>query len=520
MALEALLSDSVFNHWYVVLGAVFAAYWIISSIRVYGFKKAHKCKEGFVPDGMKYLCLGKFKDLYYAKNNGRLGEFLTGHFEEGKKDTAVLFLFGVRVIFTRDPENIKALLATQFEDFALGSRHAHLSPLLGDGIFTLDKEGWKNSRAMLRPQFAREQIGHVRSLEPHLQILAKHIDNSKGLYLDIESLFFKLTVDTATEFLFGESVHTLIDGLEEVKLPNDWEGRQNFAQAFDESQSICSIRAYLQTLYFLQGGSRFKKDNELVHKFADYYVQKALNTSQEELDKKSRGGYIFLYELVKQTRNPIILRDQLLNILLAGRDTTAGLLSFTFLELGRNPEVLEKLKKEIYENFGQGENARLEEITFESLKKCEYLKWVLNEALRLYPSVPVNFRVATKRTTLPVGGGDDEGSPLYVGKGTTVAYTVFATHRMAKFYGKDAYEFKPERWAEAKKLGWAYLPFNGGPRICLGQQFALTEASYVVTRLIQMFPHITGNQPSDAFVEKTLDLTMKPKNGVYLSCSR
>lgn len=91
----------------------------------------------------------------------------------------------------------------------------------------------------------------------------------------------------------------------------------------------------------------------------------------------------------------------------------------------------------------------------------------------------MNFRVATKNTTLPVGGGKDGLSPIFVGKGTTVAYSIFTTHRLKEFYGEDSSEFRPERWADLNKLGWAYLPFNGGPRICLGQQFALTEASFL-----------------------------------------
>ena len=189
-----------------------------------------------------------------------------------------------------------------------------------------------------------------------------------------------------------------------------------------------------------------------------------------------------------------MLRDQLLNILLAGRDTTAGLLSFTFFELSRNPQVWLKLKEEIYEKFGSGDNVRLEDITFESLKRCEYLKALLNEVLRMYPSVPLNFRVAQKDTTLPVGGGPSGHEPIFIRNGQTVAYTVYALHRDKQFYGKDAEVFRPERWfePETRKLGWAFVPFNGGPRICLGQQFALTEASYVIARLVQLFPNVAS----------------------------
>ncbi|KAK7678846.1 hypothetical protein QCA50_018148 [Cerrena zonata] len=456
-------------------------------------------------------------DLLKYKKQGSMIDYIYEIFIS-TGNTFYIKLVGVYVQFTVDPENIKAVLATQFNDFALGSRHAHFAPLLGDGIFTLDFEGWKNSRAMLRPQFSREQVAHVKSLEPHIQRLAKHIRNSKGDTIDMQVLFHKLTMDTATEFLFGESVSTLSDASIGEEPPVNFEGRLDFADAFTIAQSYLSTRAYSQFLYFLINGPEFRKANARVHKTTQYYIREALKTDPEDLEKKSAGGYTFLYELVKQTRDPKILQDQALNILLAGRDTTAGLLSFTLLELSRNKRIFEKLKKEIYENFGSGEDSRLEEISFETLKKCEYLKFVINEALRLYPSVPVNFRVATRDTTLPRGGGADGTKPVYIPKGTTVAYSVYTTHRLKEYYGEDALEFKPERWADIKRIGWAYVPFNGGPRICLGQQFALTEASYVITRLIQLFPNLECRD-NDYPPKKNVQLTMCLQNGCQVSMS-
>ena len=93
------------------------------------------------------------------------------------------------MIITKDPENIKALLATQFNDFSLGRRYDFFKPLLGKGIFTLDGEGWKHSRSMLRPQFAREQIAHVKALEPHFQLLKKHITKTRANFSIFKNYF-------------------------------------------------------------------------------------------------------------------------------------------------------------------------------------------------------------------------------------------------------------------------------------------------------------------------------------------
>ena len=217
------------------------------------------------------------------------------------------------------------------------------------------------------------------------------------------------------------------------------------------------------------------------------------------------------------------MRDQLLNIMIAGRDTTAGLMSFIFFELAKRPDVWAKLKAEIYERFGYGDNVRFDEITFETLKKCTYFKNVVNETLRLYPSVPVNYRQANINTTLPRGGGPDGDKPVLIEKGNAVGYIVSATHRNEKYYGKDAAEFKPERWDDKNlKPGWAYLPFNGGPRICLGQQFAITEASYVVTRMIQEFPNIADHDVEpDTYPPRMISqLTNSLAAGCYVSLTK
>lgn len=103
-----------------------------------------------------------------------------------------------------------------------------------------------------------------------------------------------------------------------------------------------------------------------------------------------------------------------------------------------------------------------------------------------------NARRSVRDTVLPTGGGRDGKSPVFVPRDTTVVYTTYAMHRRKDYYGPDADEFRPERW-ETQKHGWEYLPFNGGPRICLGQQYALTEAMYVVVRVAQEFASVVSS---------------------------
>jgi len=137
--------------------------------------------------------------------------------------------------------------------------------------------------------------------------------------------------------------------------------------------------------------------------------------------------------------------------------------------------------------------------------------------LRLYPVVPGNARFANKDTFLPRGGGEDGESPVFIPRGGTAAYSVLRMHRRKDIYGPDALEFRPERWApeEGLRPGWAYLPFNGGPRICVGQQFALTEASYTIVRLLQEFGDIEDRDGSP-WMEQ-LGLTLSSGKGVQVA---
>lgn len=497
--------------------ALFIAVYIASSQISYQLRlrKLGASEPPFLSDNLRGYLFSL--EILRRLRVGNMPEFFEGLFYKVNRDTLLLRNTGSLRYTTRDPENIKAVLSTQFSDFSLGLRHKQFRVLLGDGIFTLDGPGWKHSRAMLRPQFAREQVSPVAMLEPHVQQVFRRIRAHNGASFDIQTLFFKLTIDSGTEFLFGESCSSLkndIVDLAELEGPEDVE---KFPEAFNTSQFYLLIRSGLQYLYFLLTTREFRQCNRIVHGFADYYVKKALAATPEELEKKTETSYVFLYELVKQTRNPMVLRDQCLNILIAARDTTAGLLSFVFFELARNPKIFHKLREEVVAAFGEGESVDLSKMTFESLKKLEYLKWVLHETLRMYPSVPLNARLSTRDTTLPRGGGPDGESPIFVPKGEVVVYAVYALHRNPAIYGEDAGVFRPERWGEEKikKIGWAFLPFNGGPRICLGQQFALTEASYVTARLLQEFSHI-GSTEGSGDPRKNVHLTMSLLDGANI----
>ncbi|TGO68631.1 hypothetical protein BOTNAR_0022g00390 [Botryotinia narcissicola] len=330
---------------------------------------------------------------------------------------------------------------------------------------------------------------------------------------DLQVLFFRLTMDSATEVLLGKSAETQLPNLPENQSKAS-DTRIDFAAEFDNALSWVYTRGRFADKYWLDTSKDFRNYCNKCNEYVDYFVQLALdrNSLVKDQDKDdstaTKKRYIYLDALAKETQDPIELRSQCLHLMLAGRDTTASLLGWLILLFAQNPNQYQKLRNIVIENFVTYENPL--EINFTDLKNCRYLQHCLNEALRLYPLVPFNVRQANKDTTLPHGGGKDGKSKVFIPKGSIVEYSVFVMHRRKDIWGDDA-EFRPERW-EGKKVGWEFLPFNGGARICIGQQFSLNEAGYVTVRLLQRFDRIR-DMATDPVVKHEVKLTVSSANG-------
>ncbi|KAH9872131.1 hypothetical protein J1614_006393 [Plenodomus biglobosus] len=467
------------------------------------FKKANGCQP----------CTSVFnKDPIFGLDALKILDYNSKHhitLQENKRrfekygNTYLSRLIEKPMVVTCEPENIKTMLSLKFKDYSFAHRQAGLGPLLGHGIFNAEGERWANSRQMLRPNFARDQIADLEAFERHFEMMMKHIPRD-GSTVDLQELFFMLTIDTATEFLFNHSTNSLrVTGKDDANNEDIM-----FSKAFNYAQFDVTVRMRLGPLY------RFfkNKDGESAIKTCHEYIEKFVDDAlrfRRELDVEAKAGndkdekYYFIQEVAKQTTDKKRIREELINILLAGRDTTASLLSNMFFELAKRPEVWAKLREEV-DGLG-GERP-----SYEQLRGLKYLKWCLNESLRIHPVVPNNSRLAARDTVLPRGGGPDGQAPLFVAKGTIVGYSPYTMHRRKDVYGEDADTFKPERWATLRP-GWEYLPFNGGPRICLGQQYALTEASYVTVRMAQEFKTLESRD-AGPWVEG-LGLTLSSRNG-------
>jgi cytochrome P450 len=192
------------------------------------------------------------------------------------------------------------------------------------------------------------------------------------------------TMDSATEFLFGESIDSLGAG----------EKQPSFAKDFNTSQDGLAIRSRLGPLMVFHRDRAFSKATVEARRFVGQFVQKALDYRAAYVDGKDTAKaqgqqYVFIYELSKQTADRTVLTDQILNILLAGRDTTAGILSITFFILARRPDIWNRLRDEVL--TVQGERP-----CFEDLKSMTYLTWVLKESKSAPPLPQRKMRVDTE----------------------------------------------------------------------------------------------------------------------------
>ena len=159
-------------------------------------------------------------------------------------------------------------------------------------------------------------------IQKEIEKFIHSLETSSERTVDLQPLFFRLTLDTTMAVLFGRSLDSI-----QAQRGGD---ETSFAQAFDQAQHQLAKRGRLGDLYWLLDGISFRRSCKVVHDFVDKIVADALEESESQpLARDSTERYVFLEELISRTRDPRVLRDQLINILLAGRDTTACLLSWT-----------------------------------------------------------------------------------------------------------------------------------------------------------------------------------------------
>lgn len=412
-------------------------------------------------------------------------------------------ILGDDQIFTGEPENVKAILATEFPSFEKGSKFREaMNSVLGSGVFNADGDMWKFHRSISRPFFNRERV-------TDFEIFAQHSDAAISLMLsraragypvELQDLTGRFTLDSATDFLFGTCVNSLESELpypgelanNGSKIRNDKTPLSNadeFIRAFNEAQVIISDRVWIGAIWPL---FEFWKDRsvepmKVISSFIDPILSQALSKKKERKalgDGDESEQATLLDHLVTQTDDTKVIKDEIMNIIVAGRDTTSTTLSYLLYFMALHPDVMNRLREEVLHMVGSTEHP-----TYDNLRDMKYMRAVINETLRLMPPVPVNIRQTVAAVLLPTK--DEHGRHYYVPPHTSVSYSAWFMHRRKDLWGPDAEEFDPDRFIDERVSKYLvsnpfiFLPFNAGPRICLGQQFAYNEVSYFLVRMLQ-----------------------------------
>ncbi|KAH9950984.1 cytochrome P450 [Amylocystis lapponica] len=494
--------------------------------------------------------------LMNAFVNGYPGDFL-GENVISRGNTVQVNILGGCEYITCDVNIIKSVLATNFQNFVKGDRFQKITnTVLGSGVFNSDGDMWKFHRSMTRPFFSKDRISHFDLFDRHAEdAITKMAERFRtGQAVDFQDLISRFTLDSATSFMFGSCVHSLRAPLPYAHnavpaaafTPQELSAAEKFAQAFGGAQFVISMRLRLGPIWPLWEMFENKTEARMrtVDAFIDPIIADALAKKdarvyegEEKAVEEQHDDETLLDHLVRYTTDPVVLHDEVLNILIAGRDTTAATLTFLVYFLCIYPDILRRLRAEVLDKVGSFRRP-----TYADIKEMRYLRAVINETLRLYPAVPFNVRSTEDATLLP--NSDLTSKPFYVPPKTGVAYSVLLMHRRTDYWGPDAEKFDPDRFLD-ERVGkyltpnpFIFLPFNAGPRICLGQQFAYNEMSFFLIRLLQHFSEmklVPGAQPPGTLppaewagspgrkgVERFwpgLHLTMYSRGGLWLKMS-
>ncbi|KAH8901148.1 n-alkane-inducible cytochrome P450 [Thozetella sp. PMI_491] len=472
---------------------------ISTSLQTREFIHENGCRPAASEDAARDPIMGldRMAHVFKEAREGHLQEYLRSKFEN-LGPTYISRTLMDRATFTIDSENVKAILATNFNDYSVQTRATAFGRLMGVAIFSSDGDAWVHSRAMLRPSFTRDQVANLDLTDKHILDLLGAV--VPGANVDLKPLLFDFTLDSATEFFLGHSTNALDKNHENET--------SSFGRAFDVAVEAISREVRLVPFSrFMPHSKEVKESYRICRSHARKFVEDAISKGSLGVAEENKGRRNFILELASTGMNTEKVTNEVIALLTAGRDTTSALLSNFFFLVARRPDVWSNLRAGAT-RFGE------ETPSYEQLRDLKYTRWCVNEALRLYPPIAINSRTAVRDTVLPRGGGRLGDRPLHVPKGSRVMWHSYSLHRRKEVYGDDAHEFRPERW-ETLRPSWDYIPFHGGPRICLGQQYALTETFLVIVRFAQAFARLESRD-SRPFAG-SMSLSLASANGVHVT---
>jgi cytochrome P450 len=420
---------------------------------------------------------------------------ILGHMPEMQADTYAFYLrqhaaHGARLKFKAfpgmpfysftEPDAIHHVLIKSRQKYSRGRRWSHIVSFIGGkGIVTSKGELWREQRAKIQPFFQPRRIeaemdtivGNTRHMITQWQNMPK------GASVNISQEMMRLGLINISDILFHYDIRPMADAFSTAMM-------DGFAYINRFIQDPLALPRFLPTAV----NKKFRADK----KIADDIVTEIIRTIRAKDDES------MINALVKAGNSDRQLHDEIITLLMAGHDTVSTALAWAWYLLAKHPEVLQKAQEEI-DSVLQGTPASA--ATLESLP---YTKMIFKETLRLYPSAWALHRVVEE---------PDHIMGLPVQRFSSVVLPVYVTHRDAQYWEKP-HAFHPEHFAkeaEDKRPRFAYIPFGGGERVCIGAGLANMEGTLILATLLQ---HFTPTLAEGGEINPVVNFTLKPARDI------
>lgn len=393
------------------------------------------------------------------------------------------------VYLISDPEQIKEVLLTKQDAFHKAKGLQTAKAVVGEGILTSEGETHMRQRRLLQPSFRKDRIGQYA--EAMVDYTQRMLQNWRpGETRIVTDDMMQLTLDIITHTMFGTSITS---GVNEIGHAIE----VGMKYVTHKASSILDIPESIPT----KSNVEFKQSAQTLDRVIFGII--------EERRKQPVSGRGDLLSMLLDVRdeetgmgmNDMQVRDEVMTIFLAGHETTANTLSWTWYLLSQNPDVEKKLHEEL-DRVLSGRRP-----SHDDLNQLKYTQQIIWESMRVYPAVwAVNRQVVEE---VEIGGHTYK-------PGDTLMMSQFVMHRNPKYY-EEADRFLPERFAGdlLKQIPqFAYFPFGGGPRVCIGNHFAVMEATLLLATIGSRY--MLRMTPDHHMVKPEPLVTLRPKNGLKM----
>lgn len=410
-------------------------------------------------------------------------------------DIAFFRLGPLKIYYLTHPRYIQHVLLDTHNIYIKSPVYNKLQYLLGQGLLTSDGAFWRRQRKLAQPAFNQTYIATLAEVMGRcsMRIAERWEGYAKaGTQFDVCQEMMELTLEIIMQTMFGASLQ---EDVREISAAM----HVILEDLLQRSLSPFPIPLFVPTPHNLQmKRAKHFFDKIIFRVIAEHRKKKSDQSNLLSMLCAARD------EETGEMMSDLQLRDEVMTIFMAGHETTATALSWTWYLLGQNPDVEVRLRQEITQVLA----GRLP--TFQDVTKLVYTRMVLEESMRLYPPIWAISRTATQ---------DDEIDGYRIPRGSVVMMGIYSMHRHQQYWPYPD-KFDPERFrneASNRERKYIYMPFGGGARVCIGNQFAMMEGAIILATLMQRVR--LKLVPGHPVVPQAL-LTLKAKHGVAVHAEK